>query len=82
MFVVASMVVLLVEALVVVLLLVGALLRLSFFFLRQPRPRRSGQDPTTRGRAEVRRFPRSPSRNRLVKLNGPRSEAARVAKMR
>ena len=39
MFVVATVVVLLVEALVVVLLHVGVLLRL-FFFLRQPRPLR------------------------------------------
>ena len=80
MFVVASVGVLLVEALVVVLLLVGALLWLFFFLLRRPRPRRSGPDPTTRGRAEIRGFPRSPSRNRLVNPNGPRSEAAPVAK--
>ena len=53
----ASVIVLLVEALVLVLLLVGALLWL--FFLRQPRPRCSGPDLTTRGRAEVRGFPRS-----------------------
>jgi flagellar biogenesis protein FliO len=47
MFVMASVIVLLVEALVVVLLLVGALLWL-FFLLRQRRPRYSGPDPTTR----------------------------------
>ena len=63
MFVVASVVGLLVEALVVVVLLAGALLWLFFFFfflLRQPHPRCSGPDPTTRGRVEVREFPRSP----------------------
>ena len=47
MFVMASVTVLLLESLVVVLLLVGALLWL-FFLLRQPRPRYSGPDPTTR----------------------------------
>jgi hypothetical protein len=60
MFVLASVIMLLVEALVLVLLLVGALHWFSFFFLRQPRPRCSGPDPTIRGRAEVRGFPRRP----------------------
>ena len=55
MFVMASVIVLLVEAFVLILLLVGALLWL--FFLRRPRYRCSGPDPTTRGRAEVRGFP-------------------------
>ena len=47
MFVMASVTVLLLEALMVVLLLVGALLWL-FFLLRQPCPRYSGPDPTPR----------------------------------
>jgi hypothetical protein len=60
MFVMVSVIVLLVEALVVVLLLVGALLWLSFFLLRRPRPRHGGPDPTTCGWAEGRGFPRRP----------------------